>query len=159
MDRKVKYLFDSKLYPSSVINQDCTFAGSPNMRHSQPSVYPLSSLTRWKTNQSICLLLLYICLQRGVGGLDGWRNALVAFVFPLFTELRIPITLTTKTNWRIEMHDMIVWSSVVFIGPATPKDCADLNLLEIQPGAYFCEYKVTLNQLKIIEFPGFTHLW
>ena len=56
------------------------------------------------------------------------------------------------------MHDMIVRSSVVSMGPATPKDRADLNLSEIQPGAYFCEYKVTLNQLKIIEFPGFTHL-
>ena len=158
MDRKVKYSFDSKVYPSSsAINQDCTFASFPNKRHSQPSVYPLSSLTRWKTNQSICLLLLYICLQRGGGvWMDGEMHWL--HLFFLFS-LRIPITLTTKINWRIEMHDMIVWSSVVFIGPATPKDCVDLTLLEIQPGAYFCEYKVTLNQLKIIEFPGFTHPW
>ena len=39
-----------------VIVHYCAFAVSP-MRQSQPSVYPLSSLTQLKTNQSICLLL------------------------------------------------------------------------------------------------------
>ena len=39
-----------------VIVHYCAFSVSP-MRQSQPSVYPLSSLTQLKTNQSICLLL------------------------------------------------------------------------------------------------------
>ena len=47
-----------------VIVHYCAFYISP-MRQSQPSVYPLSSLTQLKTNQSICLLLVSPSVSQG----------------------------------------------------------------------------------------------